>query len=1235
MESGEASQRIPSSPQAFAQQFFAAERAVDAVKAKHDDEVLTSPLPNYTQSDPSSPPTSIPRMAATLTYAPRTYESTSSHSGKMYPHSVRLPPISTLSDWDESSETRRQQRQASIAQGYNRLGENAGREQRPHTPLSHSSLQTVPHQRTAEGMGLVANVMTPSSRSSSPSSSSPSEARRTPSSLQMQNYRNDRASPSGVTGRRIPAPLSATVSTVSEMDMPPTPSAGVQSQRTDTFLSSLMRAAQSQPGRHSGGNGSSSQPHSPMSVHNIVEKRKADGEQPTAASTMQRPRKRRTSSVQEPLQGSVLDAASRISGMPRRSEPSSLSVTGRGLPPPPNNGYWGSYTHSASVATSPTASLTSYSRDSVLAPAPRPLVDTSRSYGQVAQRVQPSSLTSPTRVSVGPNTPPVLQGSWPDSGYSSRSMERPSSSGSIRLGSSFGSSTRRPSVRIPSGNDPSLDSSMVAAAQWSSEIAAQATAEEERWSQTSLAQRRQIVSKSIWDARNSIRGDLEYWPPAQSNVTTIRCMYANIAQKSYGSEKRFLCPPPAVKISGPLRPCRWAMVRVVSGEAPTLSLPSVSAFGSSTALPSAGSNAASSGGEETAMIDANGEARFGKLHVGGLSDAINKVFRLQVNLLRAEADGARGPMLSPSLVSPPASQPMATTAWSTVHTSPINVISKPARKSVRTRAASPAIASGSIVCLYNRLNSQTVRTKYLGVDAPAEEGIATARSGISRSLVARQEGWEGFAIELLARPLNDPAVARAKSRGLPSDDWGITYGSIICLRDVNTNLCSDPMLICKVDKGRVELSSVVGGGDESKVRFQITHRNRQEARDILFGGARSYPGSAQHSTKTTPAMSQDGFHQHGSPYSRFNTRDGSEDGSSISSPLLPTSASNVDANSMVGGPVIQMQKVTLMHISPQPFFEGADEVECDLSLPRSYLSSTASENAHETPSKAAMARSSLCMQSRAEEMLQGSWHSTPSDAAIAAAANTFSADGSMASIPTGFAQASAVGYARPPLITSSAAASRGGQVDALEDQFCWTIVTISCTETSYIEANAISRSTYPHLPSTSLPVTPFPTLASPFVYDPRTHAVGSTIHDFVYTDELDFDAGAGRLASISATQPGGVKVAHEVWLGHDCVLATHATSAGPHMSDVTCRLPPMEALLAIHDELHRDSSMGGRSATPHSRTSTMIRIPILFVRVAQGISFPSGRWLVAERLQGGAHGYRSILDPLSWSFRVA
>lgn len=76
-------------------------------------------------------------------------------------------------------------------------------------------------------------------------------------------------------------------------------------------------------------------------------------------------------------------------------------------------------------------------------------------------------------------------------------------------------------------------------------------------------------------------------------------------------------------------------------------------------------------------------------------------------------------------------------------------------------------------------------------------------------------------------------------------------------------------------------------------------------------------------------------------------------------------------------------------------------------------------------------------------------------------------------------------------------------------------------------------------------------------------------------------------------------LAHEIWLGHSGPLQARSTSAGPYMSDVTIQLPTISELLALHNDLH---------GTDHGWTK-VIRLPILFVRSTQGITFVSGHWL--------------------------
>ncbi|KAG6381086.1 hypothetical protein JVT61DRAFT_5483 [Boletus reticuloceps] len=55
--------------------------------------------------------------------------------------------------------------------------------------------------------------------------------------------------------------------------------------------------------------------------------------------------------------------------------------------------------------------------------------------------------------------------------------------------------------------------------------------------------------------RRTVRDHVSQDPARVIPMTTVMCLHAAVAQKSYGSEKRFLCPPPIVHIQGPV----WQM----------------------------------------------------------------------------------------------------------------------------------------------------------------------------------------------------------------------------------------------------------------------------------------------------------------------------------------------------------------------------------------------------------------------------------------------------------------------------------------------------------------------------------------------------------------------------------------------------------------------------------------------------------------------------------------------------
>jgi recombining binding protein (suppressor of hairless) len=192
-------------------------------------------------------------------------------------------------------------------------------------------------------------------------------------------------------------------------------------------------------------------------------------------------------------------------------------------------------------------------------------------------------------------------------------------------------------------------------------------------------------------------------------MTTVICLHAAVAQKSYGSEKRFLCPPPVVHIEGPV----WHL------RSQQLSMAVVSESGERSF-------------EQKAPLDNNMTASFKFLHVSGTAKA--KSFQLSLDITEPSQ--------------PPLSQEGGDSSngrvWAAFDSAPVTIISKPSKKTAKTRNISSCILAGGPVSLFNRINSQTVRTKYMTID--------------SGHLCASNVAWSAFNVNVVRRPTEVPPV---------------------------------------------------------------------------------------------------------------------------------------------------------------------------------------------------------------------------------------------------------------------------------------------------------------------------------------------------------------------------------------------------------------------------------------------------------------------------------------------
>ncbi|KAI8344328.1 hypothetical protein BC941DRAFT_497633 [Chlamydoabsidia padenii] len=347
--------------------------------------------------------------------------------------------------------------------------------------------------------------------------------------------------------------------------------------------------------------------------------------------------------------------------------------------------------------------------------------------------------------------------------------------------------------------------------------------------------------------------------PSSYGEHSVTLLTSRVAQKSYGTEKRFLCPPPTTILSGAswwtttgdqdelatsqfYSPsangdilCPPKLTIHISGEPSShdgtleWSYPNGSVIDNGTPSLAAAARASSLG--ETTI---SGKCVSKQLHI---NDADEKRRRVEV---MAKIQLGNGLYLG------------------TLTSKGIKVISKPSKKRQSLKNMELCIHHGTTVSLFNRIRSQTVSTKYLGV---SNDGDPSGNGNAGTCFVARTGSWDPFVVWIVDtsrspesasstppgmphHPLNPdfpppPAIALQSGISLQSP-VAVHYNQPVVLQCVSTGLVSPVMVIRKVDKGstvlggnRVEdLSGVTGGecGDEAigdpvsqlhKIAFQI------------------------------------------------------------------------------------------------------------------------------------------------------------------------------------------------------------------------------------------------------------------------------------------------------------------------------------------------------------------------------------------------------------------------------
>lgn len=275
-------------------------------------------------------------------------------------------------------------------------------------------------------------------------------------------------------------------------------------------------------------------------------------------------------------------------------------------------------------------------------------------------------------------------------------------------------------------------------------------------------------------------------------MTTVICLHAAVAQKSYGTEKRFLCPPPVVHIEGPV----WHM------RSQQLSMAIISETGERAF-------------EQRAALDSSMTSSFKFLHVTSTAKA--KSFQLSLDI-------AEPP---PSAAGTDASDAPLGRVWASFDSAPVTIISKPSKKTAKTRNIASCILAGGPVSLFNRINSQTVRTKYMTIE--------------HAQLCASNIAWSAFNVNVVRRPTDPPPVAGPQA---------VTYGSEIVLSDTHSGISTSPLVIRKVEKSKVIADD---GGPVSQMQKVVLQRLNPDGSRHYLSAAGPVSGAPSGSSSSTQA----------------------------------------------------------------------------------------------------------------------------------------------------------------------------------------------------------------------------------------------------------------------------------------------------------------------------------------------------------------------------------------------
>ncbi|ORX51996.1 hypothetical protein DM01DRAFT_1384246 [Hesseltinella vesiculosa] len=323
---------------------------------------------------------------------------------------------------------------------------------------------------------------------------------------------------------------------------------------------------------------------------------------------------------------------------------------------------------------------------------------------------------------------------------------------------------------------------------------------------------------------------------------SVTIMTSRVAQKSYGTEKRFLCPPPIVLLTGSQW---WTLDASAPTDPPVLQPPIIHLHMSSESVhgemipmvPSGQVEWTTSSGESWNRLEDAGQSVLPASLQSATPIIAGKC--MSKNMYICDSDDKR------KSVQMVAHLRLANgIAFKPFLGRDIRVISKPSKKRQTIKNLELCIHHGSVISLFNRIRSQTISTRYLGVSKTNGEPLGlnedhqTDTSKANVCFTSRTRTWDPFVIWIVdgknrqaheshtchRRSVNahgspptpmpspthqthrtltswPPPPAMALPQRDPAHPLPVYYNQPIVLQCLSTGLVSPVMIIRKVDSG--------------------------------------------------------------------------------------------------------------------------------------------------------------------------------------------------------------------------------------------------------------------------------------------------------------------------------------------------------------------------------------------------------------------------------------------------